>query len=212
MRKYILWDHDGVLVETEPWYFKASQRALAEIGVELTSDVYQGIMVDGRSCWELAEKAGISVEVINSQRKIRNSYYQTYLATEDIEIPGVEAVLKSLSKDYRMAIVTTSRRVDFELIHNNRSIVQYMDFVLTVEDYAKAKPDPEPYLCALRKFDASGDEAVVVEDSARGLKSAVAAGVDCAMVFNKFTKMQDFSTATYAIKSLSELADVIAAK
>lgn len=45
-----------------------------------------------------------------------------------------------------MAIVTTSRRVDFELIHKNRGISDYMQFVLCVEDYKKAKPYPDPYL------------------------------------------------------------------
>ena len=72
-----------------------------------------------------------------------------------------------------MAIVTTSRRVDFELIHEKRQIRQFMDFVLVREDYTLAKPHPEPYLTGLKRLGAARRETLVVEDSSRGLSSAV---------------------------------------
>ena len=78
-----------------------------------------------------------------------------------------------------------------------RQIRQYMDFVLVRDDYTRAKPDPEPYLTALSRFGAPGEEALVVEDPARGLRSAIAAGIDCAVVCNEFTKSHDFSQAHY---------------
>jgi beta-phosphoglucomutase-like phosphatase (HAD superfamily) len=61
-----------------------------------------------------------------------------------------------------------------------------MDFVLVREDYELANPHPEPYLTALARFGANKEEALVVEDSARGLSSAVAAGIECAVIFNEF--------------------------
>jgi HAD superfamily hydrolase (TIGR01509 family) len=57
-----------------------------------------------------------------------------------------------------------------------------MDFVLVREDYKVAKPHPEPYLAGLRRFPAAKVETLVVEDSSRGLNSAVAAGIDCVVV------------------------------
>jgi beta-phosphoglucomutase-like phosphatase (HAD superfamily) len=99
----------------------------------------------------------------------------------------------------------TSKREDFELIHRGRSILKYMDFVLTVEDYSRAKPDPEPYLTALRRFCALPREAVAVEDSARGLKSAVSAGIDCIIVENEFTHTHDFSVAAAKVGSIRDL-------
>ena len=70
-----------------------------------------------------------------------------------------------------------------------------MDFVLVREDYERAKPHPEPYLTGLKRFGAAKEETLVVEDSLRGLKSAVAAGIDCAIVRNDFTHSPDFSEA-----------------
>jgi len=82
-------------------------------------------------------------------------------------------------------------------------------FVLVRDDYTRAKPDPEPYLRALNRFGAPKEEALVVEDSSRGLRSAVAAGIDCAIVYNEFTKSHDFSQAHYRIRTLAELRDII---
>jgi beta-phosphoglucomutase-like phosphatase (HAD superfamily) len=84
-----------------------------------------------------------------------------------------------------------------------------MDFILTVEDYSNAKPDPEPYLTALEKFGAVPEEALVIEDSGRGLKSAVAAGIDCIIIENAFTSSHDFTSAKMVLNSLSELIKIL---
>jgi HAD superfamily hydrolase (TIGR01509 family) len=211
MKKYILFDHDGVLVDTEHWYYKAGERALAGVGVVLDHDQYLLDMSEGAGTWAQAKAAGIDDHIINRLREARNVYYQEYLRTETIEIDGVVEALAELSHHVRMAIVTTSKREDFELIHQGRHITQYMDFVLVRDDYTRAKPDPEPYLTALSRFEASEEEALVVEDSGRGLRSALAAGIDCAIVHNEFTKSHDFSQARYRIRTLAELKGIVLA-
>ncbi|WP_152018416.1 HAD family hydrolase, partial [Aliarcobacter butzleri] len=194
-KKYILFDNDGVLVETENWYYEANKKALKKLGLDLDFDFYQSIMIKGGSAFELAQINQIENVVIEKHRKIRDEYYQEFLLTKDLAIPNVKKVLNNLSKKYKMAIVTTSRRVDFELIHKNRGISDFMEFILCVEDYAKAKPNPEPYLKGLEKFGAKNEETIVVEDSQRGLTSAKLANIDCIIVKNKFTAMQDFTMA-----------------
>jgi len=209
VKKYILFDHDGVLVDTEFWYYKAGERALADIGVTLDQDQYVRDMNQGLGTWVQARAAGIDEQTISRQREARDSYYQEYLRTEVIEIPGVVDTLDELSQYVRMAIVTTAKRVDFELIHEDRQIRKFMDFVLVREDYKHTKPHPEPYLTGLKRFGATKEETLVVEDSSRGLNSAVAAGIDCAIVYNAFTRTHDFSRATYRIDTLIDLKDII---
>ena len=209
MKKYVLFDHDGVLVDTERWYYAAGARALADIGVSLDKDQYLRDMSQGLGTWAGARAAGVDEQTISRQRELRNKYYQEYLRTEAIEIDGVVEALAELSAYVRMAIVTTARRVDFDLIHAGRPIRQFMDFVLAREDYAHAKPHPEPYLTGLKRFGATREETLVVEDSSRGLGSAVAAGIECAVVHNDFTQTQDFSAATHRIGSLAELKDIV---
>jgi HAD superfamily hydrolase (TIGR01509 family) len=209
MKKYILFDHDGVLVDTEPWYFRAGQRALAEVGFTVEKDQYLRDMSQGLGTWARARAAGLDEQTISRQRGVRDAYYQEYLRTQDIEIEGVVDALAELSPHVRMAIVTTARRVDFDLIHEDRQIRRFMDFVLAREDYELAKPHPEPYLTGLKRLGATPDETLVVEDSARGLSSAVAAGIDCAVVHHDFTQGQDFSRASYRIQTLKELKDIV---
>ena len=209
MKTTILWDHDGVLVETEPLFYEATRRRLAELGITLHKDDYLRDMASGVSAWERAIAAGIPTDEIRIYKTHRNELYQDFLQHNEIEIDGLETVLEQLSKSYSMAIVTTSRRADFDLIHRDRNICRHMSFVLANGDYKRKKPHPDPYLTALERFSASKDETVVVEDSERGLKAAVAAGIDCVIVKNDFVRGQDLSTATHRIESLSMLPDLL---
>ena len=209
MKKYILFDNDGVLVETEKWYYEANKKALKELSLNLDLETYLEIMARGGTAWEVAQKAGITKDIIDRKRFQRDEYYQEFLKTKDIEIPNVKKVLSKLSKKYKMAIITTSRREDFELIHKNRGIVNFMDFSLCVEEYKRAKPYPDPYLAGIERFKAQKEETIIVEDSQRGLTSAYNAQIQCAIVKNEFTKTHDFTKANFFIENLEELEELL---
>jgi phosphoglycolate phosphatase-like HAD superfamily hydrolase len=117
VKKYVLFDHDGVLVDTELWYYKAGERALADVGFTLDREQYLRDMAQGTATWVQARAAGIDEQTISRLREVRNVYYQDYLRTEAIEIKGVVEVLAELSRYVRMAIVTTAKRADFDVIH-----------------------------------------------------------------------------------------------
>ena len=207
--KYLLFDHDGVLVDTEQWYYQATRRALAELDIALDEQTYQDIMIRGVAAWELAEEAGVEPVLLTAQKRKRNIWYQEYLRSEDLDIPGVIETLRALSARHPMAIVTTCKARDFDLIQRDREIVPLMDFVLKREDYGLSKPHPEPYLRALERFGARPEEALVIEDSERGLRAAVAAGIDCCIVHNAFTARHDFSAARYRLPTLAGLHDIL---
>lgn len=206
-KKYILFDNDGVLVETERFYFLATQKALREHDIELSFEYYQKIMPKAITAWHLMSERGYKEDDVVRTREKRNIYYQEYLQSNSLYIEGVEEVIKELSKKYKMGIVTTSRRVDFEIIHQDRKLTQYMEFVLCEEDYPRAKPHPDPYLKGLELLNATKEETFIVEDSERGLTAAVNAGVECIVVHNDFTATHDFSKATKRIQTLQELLD-----
>ena len=210
LKTHLLWDHDGVLVDTEPWYFEATRACIAPLGVELDLEEYLQDMVHGTPAWDRARAIGIAEDDVVAARQRRDELYQEFLQQEDIEIPGVSAILAQLSQGHQMAIVTTAKRADFELIHRHRDIVDHMQFVLASGDYPRAKPHPDPYLTALQRFGVTSDQALVIEDSQRGLRAAVAAGIDCVVVENEFVRGQDFSAARYRIRSLTELPELLA--
>jgi HAD superfamily hydrolase (TIGR01509 family) len=151
----------------------------------------------------------MSDEEVSRHRELRNSIYQEHLRTQPIEIDGVTEVLSALSESFEMAVVTTSRREDFELIHRSRDLLGFFRFVLTVEDYERAKPHPDPYLAGLEHFGARPEHSVAIEDSARGLRSAREAGLDCLVVKNEFTASQDFAGAWRVVDSIREVPEVL---
>jgi HAD superfamily hydrolase (TIGR01509 family) len=210
-RRFILWDHDGVLVDTERWYFAATRDVLRRLDIELSQETYLDIMTRGQSCWDLGRAKGLSPQEISRYRGIRDSVYQEYLQTENIEVDGVTDVLSTLAGSFDMAVVTTSRREDFQLIHRSRDLMGFFQFVLTVEDYRRPKPEPDPYLAALARFGAGPDQAVVIEDSARGLRSALQAGLDCLVVRSEFTASQDFTGAWCVADSIRQVPDILTA-
>ncbi len=205
MKKYILFDNDGVLVETEKWYFTANVEILKTMGIDLDEERYREIMINGQSAFLLAQEAGYDSDTVEKARDRRNELYQHYIRTENIEIKGVREVLATLNEKYTMGIVTSARREDFELIHAARGITDHMQFVLCSGEYKRSKPHPDPYLKGLELLGGQRHEAFVVEDSQRGLNSAVNAGIDCVVVENHFTASHDFSDASHRIKTLEEL-------
>jgi HAD superfamily hydrolase (TIGR01509 family) len=211
LRRYLLWDHDGVLVDTERWYFEATREALSGLGVDLRQDTYLDHMAQGRSCWDLARSKGISEERVAQHRAQRDSAYQELLLTRPIEIEGVRQVLAELGAAHRMAVVTSARRADFDLIHESSGLLEFFDFALTIEDYARSKPHPDAYLAALDLFGARQQEALALEDSARGLEAAHRAGVDCLVIRSPFAASQDFGAAWRVVDSIREVPALLAA-
>ncbi len=206
MVKAIFWDNDGVLVDTEHLYFRATQQIMATVGLMLTREIYlEYFLVQGTGAWHLAEEKGISPDEIERLRRERNRLYSQLLRQENTLIEGVRDVLAALHGKYVMGIVTTSRKDHFELIHQRTEILQYFDFVLTASDYQKVKPDPEPYLRAIEKSGLRAEECLAVEDSERGLLSARGAGLTCIIVPSELTRAGNFVGAYKVLNSLAEL-------
>jgi HAD superfamily hydrolase (TIGR01509 family) len=209
-RRFLLWDHDGVLFDTERWYFEATREVLSRLRIELSEARYLEFMAAGRSCWDLARERRVSEAQIGASREERNALYQEFLQSRPIEIPGVPEVLAELAPRCRMAVITNARRRDFDLIHAGRDLLRYFEFVLTIEDYARSKPRPDPYLAGLDRLGASPSDALAIEDSARGLASARAAGLDCLIIRSSFTASQDFSGAWKLVDSVREVPGLLA--
>lgn len=206
---HVLFDHDGVLVDTEPLYYRANREVLADHGVALPLAGYMADRANGATVWQ--RLPGASAADIQRARARRNARYREMLLSEPIEIEGALEVLEALRPRHALAIVTTSRAEDFALIHRRGRIPRLVDHVLTRTAFRRSKPFPDAYRAALARFGIDGSRALAVEDAEWGLAAAAAAGIDCATVHNAFTAGQDFRLARYRVRTLGELAaDVLA--
>jgi HAD superfamily hydrolase (TIGR01509 family) len=210
MVEAILWDNDGVLVDTERLYFQATQRALAGAGIDLTLDLYKEVSLhQGKSLFSLATQRGLTAEQVAALRLERDEIYTGLLRSEQLLFSGVLGTLRELHKKYRMAIVTSSRRVHFDVMHEKTEISEFFEFVLAREDYGQSKPNPEPYLTALRMLSVPAEKCVAIEDTERGLTAARAAKLRCVMVPHEFTRECGFTGAMAVINRVSELPGVL---
>ena len=210
MTKAILWDHDGVLVDTERLYYQATREVLATVGVDLTVELYRQLFLrESRGAWHLAAERGVAAAEIDRLRTLRNSRYREMLIAGDVLIPGALHLLERLKSRYRMAVVTSSHREHFDAIHNRTRLRELVEFVVTPDDYTHYKPHPEPYLLALTKLDLSAADCIAIEDSERGLQSARAAGIRCSIIRTELTEGCAFEGAERCFASLSDVGEFL---
>ena len=208
--KYIFWDNDGVLVDTEPLYLQASREALARVGITLSENNFARIsLTEGRSIFDLASERGLPDNTIADLRRWRNARYADLLETEDVTIKGAREVLEALYGKIGMAIVTSSQKHHFEIIHRRTGLLGFFDFCLTRGDYAMSKPAAEPYLLALQLSRYHAEQALVIEDSPRGLSAAKSAGLTCWVIPGQHTGEESFAQADRILRSIDEIPGLV---
>ena len=204
--KAILWDNDGVLVDTEHLYRDATRAIMARVGFNLTDDQYRQLFLSqNHGAWHMLAEQGHSDAALTRMRAERDDLYSDLLRKRNHTIEGVEPVLQSLHGRFAMGVVTSSQRKHFEIIHAQTNLLRYFDFVLAREDYANSKPDPEPYLAGIAKTGFRADECIAVEDTPRGLTAATGAGIKCIVIPNGLTADGDFSGAHKVLRDIREL-------
>ncbi|HKM99665.1 MAG TPA: HAD family phosphatase [Candidatus Binataceae bacterium] len=203
MIEVILWDNDGVLVDTEELFFAATRDALVRANVELSRDRYVKFALgNGRNMFDLLQARGWTPERIAALRGERDVAYKAMLAAQCRPMDGAVETLRSMQGTARMAVVTTSLREHFEVAHKSSGLREFFELVVAREDYVESKPHPEPYLTALTRLGVQPDRCIAIEDSRRGLTSALAAGLRCIVVPNDLTRGADFSGATAVLDNI----------
>jgi HAD superfamily hydrolase (TIGR01509 family) len=207
----ILWDNDGVLVDTEGLFFESTRRTLARIGIEFSLEQFLDLsMRQGRSAFELARKSGWGEHQIADLKNERDLLYSEMLRKQARVLPGVPETLRMLEGRMRMAVVTSSQRQHFDAVHADSGLMGYFEFALTREDYRQTKPSPEPYLLALQRLGMKAERCLAVEDSERGLAAALGAGLRCLVVPNEITRNCTFPEATAILRGPVAVLDALA--
>lgn len=210
MVEAILWDNDGVLVDTECLFFESTRRTLATIGIQLGLEQFVELsMRQGRSTFDLAIERGWTKGKVAALKRERDRLYSAMLRKQMRVLPGVAETLRSLHGRMRMAIVTSSQRQHFDVMHAEIGLTEYFEFVVAREDCGKTKPNPEPYLLALERLGMKAENCVAVEDSERGLGAARAAGLRCLVIPNEFTRGCSFPGATAILPGAAAVLEAV---
>jgi HAD superfamily hydrolase (TIGR01509 family) len=176
----ILFDFDGVLADTEPIHWACWAETLAPLDIELTWDTYRANCIgvaDRNMLVFLASLAAHAVdpESLRPQYAVKKALFQRRIVETNPCPASTVELIRSLG-DYRLAVVTSSGRMEVEPVLERSGIRQHLGTVVYGEDVTRHKPDPEPYLLAAARLRVN--RPLVVEDSDAGKASALAAGFD----------------------------------
>jgi HAD superfamily hydrolase (TIGR01509 family) len=206
----ILWDNDGVLVDTEGLYFRATRETLARAGAKLSREQFIDFSLRrGQNVWEvlLPKLAPADIAALRRERYL---LFSELLGVEPSVIPGALEAVRATRARFRMAVVTSSHREHFDLAHRHSGMTEMFETIVAREDYRDSKPDPAPYLTALARLGLAAERCIAIEDSERGLAAAIAAGVRCVVIPNELTRAGDFRQAAAILDSIAEVPAALA--
>ncbi|MBP1732740.1 MAG: HAD-superfamily hydrolase, subfamily variant 3 [Deltaproteobacteria bacterium] len=183
MIQAILFDSDGVLVDTERLFFDATRTAFESAGVSLSDKQWaRWYLGEGRGSREIAEMVGIPQPRIEAAIAERDKLFWARIDEGVPIMPGVEETIEGLAHYFRLAIVTGASRGHFDRVHASTGLRRFFQTVVTSEEYERAKPHPQAYLTAMERLGLNANEYLAVEDSPRGAAAAVAAGIRCVVI------------------------------
>lgn len=212
MLKTILFDNDGVLVDTEGVFFEANRQMLKKFGLDLSEKEFAQIsLVRGQSFADILVSIGYSPDFAEKARAERNLKYDEMLRErgKSLVIPGIREVLEHLHGKFRIGVVTCCASMHFKTIHEASALTDFFDFVVKGEEFVHHKPHPEPYLLALKRSASAPEECIAVEDSQRGVESARNAGLRVAAVPRGISLNGSFSKATWRLENIRQLEKVV---
>lgn len=215
--KAILFDNDGVLVSTEEIFHAANNYTLSEIfshkNLQQTHDdfAYYCLGASGGSRRFLQDH-GFSDDEISAFRQHRNAYYLKTISRKNRRKSGVLDTIKTLHKKFRLNVVTNSSTEHFLAAHTSTKLLPFMEFITTRDDVIKPKPDPEPYLIALKKLNLSPHQTIVIEDSTLGIQAGKAAGIFTIGIKDPFNRSADISAADKELNNITELVQFLDTK
>ena len=178
----VVFDMDGVLIDSEPIYHRNQQALHERFGIAYTEKImhdFTGLSAadSGRKMVELFPQCGITAD--QAGKMFEDMIYDSLAGEKDLSlIPGVEELIAKLhAEGVRLAVASSSPRKSVSYVIERFGLGRYLSAMVTGDEVHHGKPDPAIYLTAARRLNVAPQQAAAVEDSAHGLAAAVAAGM-----------------------------------
>src|SRR5437773_11083813 len=184
MLSAIIFDLDGVLADSEPWWNQVDAKLLAEYGVTYRGESHQNVLgVSYRLAVEFYKKAfGLSVPTEEMMRR-RGEIATEFFADRVGLFPDVKEVLEELRQmKLHLAVATSSVRASARPFLARHPLTGVFEVIVTGEELARGKPAPDIYLCAAEELAIPADTCLVVEDALPGVAAAKAARMRVAAI------------------------------
>jgi beta-phosphoglucomutase len=217
MLNAVIFDFDGIIVDTEPLHYKAFQEILVPLGLGYSWDVYVSYYMgfDDREAFQEAFKANgvdLSASKLAELIAAKASVFEEIVRDGIKPYPGALELIRDLAGELPLALCSGALSSDIIPILEQFGILNAFDVIVTAEDVAASKPDPESYAQAVQRLKAVfPDKAIMsphclaIEDTPAGIESAQAAGIPVLAVTNSYPS-EKLGGAVCVIHSLAEVS------
>jgi HAD superfamily hydrolase (TIGR01509 family) len=210
MKKTVIFDMDGVIVDTEPVHRYAYFQHFDELNVQVTEEMFtsftgnstRNVFQSVKSIFNLDHEVE---DLIQRKRAIFNDAFDT---KEDLDLlEGVLQLIKDLhTNGMQLILASSASKVTIERVFNRFNLHQYFTHIVSGEDFPKSKPHPAIFEFAASLSVAPKENCIVIEDSTNGVKAAKGAGIYCVGYNSIHSKLQNLSEADIVINHFNELS------
>ena len=205
----VIFDLDGVLADSEPWWNEIDATLLKEYGATYRGEYHQNVLgVNYRLAIEFYKKAFHIPAPTEEMMRRRGEIAAEFFATQIGLFPGTKQVLNELRQmELRLALATSSVTTSARPFLHRHGLTDFFEVIVTGEEVAHGKPAPDIYLRTAEKLQVQPDKCLVIEDSLSGVAAASAADM-CAVAIpdTRFVDPEPYRRqADYMLQSIAEI-------
>ena len=204
----VLWDLDGVLIDSAPWHLASWQWLAQQYGRTFPVSLFQETfgLPNGAILRRLFPDRDLTDEDIRRLSEQKEAMYRTLVRAHLTWCPGAVELLEDLRRHgARQGLFTSTPRSNVVFIDEVLGLSRYLEVILTGDDVPRGKPAPDGYAVLCRRLGLSPDRAVVIEDAPAGIEAAHAAGLRCIAVATTHPP-ERLGSADWVVRDLTELS------
>ena len=210
MIQTVIFDMDGVIVDTEPVHSYAYFQHFDELNIDVSKDMFTSFMGNStrNTFQKLKELFPIDGEVEDLIQRKRTLFNDAFDSKEDLYlIEGVEQLIQDLHQNgMQLILASSAAKVTIDRVFKRFNLHQYFTHIVSGEDFPDSKPHPAIFEYAASLSIVSKENCIVIEDSTNGIRAAKAAGLFCVGYNSENSKLQDLSLADVIVEHLNELS------